>query len=146
MHGGYWFKKLLGLPLLIKEYEEQIEFDLHRYHGLTLDDYWQDRVSPRLLLIYIEQLPAESAYKQKLSKETPAEWSITDHLLANVCDLLARANWQRQGKRHAQKPKPLPRPGKRPTIKSKYGSAEGWNQTKLRKFLDSKKPRQEAGP
>ncbi|MGC4891090.1 hypothetical protein [Micromonospora sp. DT227] len=41
-----------------------------------------------------------------------ARWSITDHLLAVVVDLLAGANWQRGGGK-GPKPKPIKRPDPR---------------------------------
>ncbi len=37
-------------------------------------------------------------------------WSITDQLLAAIVDILQFGNWQRAGKKHAPKPKRLPRP------------------------------------
>lgn len=46
-------------------------------------------------------------------------WSVTDYLLAIVADHLAMANWQRQGKKGAPKPKPIPRPGDNNS--AKYG-------------------------
>jgi hypothetical protein len=39
-----------------------------------------------------------------------AEWGVTEHLLAHVVDLTARANWQRGGGK-GRKPKPIQRPG-----------------------------------
>jgi hypothetical protein len=39
-----------------------------------------------------------------------ADWSTDTHLLANVVDLLAGANWQRGGGGSARRPKPLQRP------------------------------------
>lgn len=41
-------------------------------------------------------------------------WSIEAQLLADVVDLLAIANWQRQGKKSAKKPKPVERPWRKP--------------------------------
>jgi len=40
-----------------------------------------------------------------------ASWSVTDHLLAAVVDVLQAANWQRAGDSKAPRPKPIPRPG-----------------------------------
>ena len=37
-------------------------------------------------------------------------WSDTECLLALMADSLAEANWQRQGKKGAARPKPVPRP------------------------------------
>lgn len=52
-----------------------------------------------------------------------ASGTVTADLLAHVVDLLAAANWQRQGKKTAAKPKPLPRPGRAPADGQRYGSA-----------------------
>ena len=38
-------------------------------------------------------------------------WSQTTVMLADIADLLAGANWQRQGDKKAPKPQPYPRPG-----------------------------------
>ena len=35
------------------------------------------------------------------------DWSRSDHLLAVIADLLGMANWQRQGKKGAARPKPI---------------------------------------
>jgi hypothetical protein len=48
-------------------------------------------------------------------------WGVTDYLLAAVVDLLANANWQRQGKKSAPKPRPIKRPGQA-ADGTKYGS------------------------
>jgi hypothetical protein len=47
-----------------------------------------------------------------------AEWGITDHLLANVVDVLAIANWQRGGGKGSRPPR-VPRPGTKD--QTKYG-------------------------
>jgi hypothetical protein len=39
------------------------------------------------------------------------EWGLTDHLLAQLIDAVNEGNWQRQGKPHAPRPKPVKRPG-----------------------------------
>jgi hypothetical protein len=41
-------------------------------------------------------------------------WSVEAQLLATIADALHVANWQRIGKRSAQKPKPIPRPWEAP--------------------------------
>ena len=40
-------------------------------------------------------------------------WTVDQHLLASIVDLLAAANWQRAGNRKNPRPKPLPRPGQK---------------------------------
>jgi len=39
------------------------------------------------------------------------DWTQHTYFLADLIDLLAQANWQRQGKRNATRPKPVERPG-----------------------------------
>lgn len=46
-------------------------------------------------------------------------WGPAEYLLALIADELAIANWQRQGKKGAPRPKPLPRPGDKSVT---YGS------------------------
>lgn len=66
-------------------------------------------------------------------------WRTTDQLLASAVDLLQFANWQRQGKPHAPKPKPVPRPwqksrgqklGSKPIPISKF--ADWWESKRKR--------------
>lgn len=45
---------------------------------------------------------------------------MNGHLLALIADAVNVGNWQRQGKKNATKPKPIPRPGL-DDGKSKYG-------------------------
>lgn len=97
-------------------------------------------------MVFIEKLPPESSFKRRLAEKTVAEWTLEQHLLAMIADLLARGNWQRQGKRHAQKPKPIPRPGKKTSVSVVHGSVKGLDPRKVREYLESKKPRKEAGP
>ncbi len=56
----------------------------------------------------LQHLPPESATHTAL---LGPQWTRTDHLLATVVDVLAIANWQRQGKKGAPRPKPVRRPG-----------------------------------
>lgn len=50
------------------------------------------------------------------------QWSREEHLLAGIYDVLALANWQRQNRRGAPKPKALPRPGTKPQER-RFGTA-----------------------
>jgi hypothetical protein len=95
-------------------------------------------------MIFIENLPQDSAFKRKHASKTGAEWTLDQHLMAMMVDLLARGNWQRQGKKHAQKPKPIPRPGKRSSVNIVHGNVKGLDPRKVREFLESKRPRREA--
>lgn len=62
----------------------------------------------RKLVALLNHLPPESATVAALHGP---QWTRVEYLLASVVDVLAAANWQRQGKKGAPRPKPLPRPG-----------------------------------
>jgi hypothetical protein len=75
---------------------------------------WRD-----LLVIVRRSSPGSDLARELNGGEPP--WGVTDYLLAAVVDLLANANWQRQGKKSAPKPRPIKRPGQ--TVEGqKYGS------------------------
>lgn len=97
-----------SLCVLIDRYTEALEFDLLAM-GLRLR--WLGDGTGRLdwgdLLTIVKQAAPGSA----LRRAAGDGWSVTDHLLALVADELAVANWQRQGKRNAPRPRPIPRPG-----------------------------------
>lgn len=57
----------------------------------------------------VRHLPPGSATAH--AQESPAEWGHTEHLLADVRELLRAANWQRGGDKKRPRPKPIPRPG-----------------------------------
>ncbi len=78
--------------------------------GLRLADAGSAWLSWRDLWVIIRNTRPDSALSLAVNGPK-ASWSTTHYLLAAVVDLLAGANWQRQGKPNAQKPKPLPRPG-----------------------------------
>lgn len=54
------------------------------------------------------------------------EWGITDYLLANLIDLTAAANWQREnaGLTKEQRPSPRPKPMYRPGVSSSRKTME----------------------
>lgn len=110
---------IAGLCWLLERHAEAIEFDLLAL-GLRLDDLGTDRLTWRDLLVVIHRSGPESALQVELNDGQP-HWKVTDYLLAHIADLLAVANWQRQGKKSAPKPKPLKRPGQK-TDGQKYGS------------------------
>jgi hypothetical protein len=59
--------------------------------------------------VLIEYLPRESCTARAVHGPV-TEWGDTEHLLANVLDVLNAANWQRGGGKGAR-PRRLPRPG-----------------------------------
>lgn len=79
----------------------------------------------------VEYLPRESAYAREVHPTT--EWSAAEYLLASTVDLLSSANWQRGGGK-GKRPKPLPRPGEKPTS-TRYGST-GRSVGEMRRLLD----------
>ena len=81
--------------------------------GWDLLDYWRcnGRLSPRRLLLFIEQLPPGSAVDRSIRGQC-ATWTISDYLLARAVDALEAANWQRGGGK-GSRPKPVQRPESR---------------------------------
>lgn len=92
--------------------------------GRRLDDLGTPALSWRDLLVVVRQSGPGSALARAISPDLAAWGSgqVTADLLAVVADLLAAANWQRQGKKSAPKPKRIKRPGVANEDK-KYGSA-----------------------
>lgn len=104
---------ILSLLELIDAHGEALEFDLIGL-GLRLRDAGSRRFSWRDLWVVVRQSPTTSALARAVHGERVL-WSAETHLLAHVADLLAAGNWQRAGRRNAQKPKPVPRPGQTKT-------------------------------
>jgi hypothetical protein len=103
-HGG-----ILGLLSFLSEFEEPLEADLLRFWHLDLPaDLGTMRLTWRRLGILVRNLPAESATLRAMHGHA-ADWSVTDHLLAAVVDVLQGGNWQRGGGK-GKRPKPLERP------------------------------------
>lgn len=114
---------------------------MHLYYGVQLADYYLEKYSPRYLMVRIENLPAESSFKQAVAPEEMA-WSIETHMLANIFDILASANWQRavaSGKKGVRKPKPIKRPGQKGAGR-RIGDTTGRSPLEVREFLDTLKP------
>lgn len=98
-----------GLVELLDEHGEAVEYDLIAL-GLRLRDLGTERLTWRDLFVIVRQSPRTTALNRERLGEA-ADWSLTEHLLAGVFDLLAGANWQRSGDKHAPRPKPIARPG-----------------------------------
>ncbi|MCX5091758.1 hypothetical protein ACFVW1_18020 [Streptomyces olivochromogenes] len=83
---------------------------------MDLLDWHHGRLSSRRLAVLVRHLPRDSALLKELHGEA-AEWSLTDHLLANVVDRLAEANWmfamvnRDEDSEPLDYPEPVPRPG-----------------------------------
>lgn len=89
-----------------------MECDLSRYHRLDLLDLYRGRLAWRKVLVFATHLPRESSLVTAVVGE-PAEWSVTDHLLAHVVDginHLLYAYIAAHSKSKPAAPKPFPRP------------------------------------
>jgi hypothetical protein len=75
--------------VLLNRHHEAIEFDLHRWLGMDLLDFWRGRISARKLLVLLLRLPAESEFKQAVDPDGTviASWRPTDYILADLFDL-----------------------------------------------------------
>lgn len=81
-------------------------------------------MSWRDLWVVVRNSGPDSALVRAIHPELSA-WAngaVLADLVALVADLLAVANWQRQGKKSAPKPKRIKRPGAK-TDEKKFGSA-----------------------
>jgi hypothetical protein len=89
--------------LLLTEYHEELEIDLHR-QGIDLLDVWRGRLSLRRLELAIRHLPASSALVRAVDPDAAAmsEMPPVGYVLMDFFDLFARAKFQN--------PKPYPRP------------------------------------
>lgn len=67
-------------------------------------------MSIRRAVALTRNLPNDSATARAVHGDS-VDWTVTDHLLAHIGDLLAAANWQRAGDNNKPKPKPIQRPG-----------------------------------
>ncbi|WPM94340.1 tail assembly chaperone [Arthrobacter phage Cupello] len=81
--------------------------------GRSLEDLGTPALSWRDLFVIVRQAPATSALARAVTPELAA-WAsgqVLADLAANMVDLLAAGNWQRQGKKSAPRPKRVKRPG-----------------------------------
>lgn len=78
------------------------------------------------LLAIVRHLPESSALQRAVNGPDAAEWSVTNHLLANVADSAAWLVWSKTSdasrKPPRNQPKPIPRPGVEDTSKKQIGS------------------------
>ncbi|AZS10391.1 tail assembly chaperone [Arthrobacter phage Supakev] len=116
---------LLGF---LREHRGAIEYTLLSM-GKDLDQLGAE-LDWRQLWQIIAHAPLGSAIGLSIHGEA-AEWSVTDHLLAIVVDVLNDANWQRGGGKGAQ-------PGrlKRPGVKDKNTQSFGSEPIKISEFND----------
>lgn len=102
--------KIIAVWRTLQDHADAIEADLARYYHLRLSQLGTRDLTWRHLYVLIEQLPAESALHREMAGED-FPWTMQNHLLATIADLLAGANWQRGGDANAKRPKRIERPG-----------------------------------
>lgn len=92
-----------------------MEADFHRYYGLDVLDLYRGRMSPHKAARLFGQLPPDGAVGRANAGEG---YTITDHLILEMIDLLVGANWQRanQGRKKSEQTPP-PEPARRPGTK-----------------------------
>ncbi|QGJ97154.1 tail assembly chaperone [Arthrobacter phage Maria1952] len=111
---------------LLREHRGAIEYTLLTM-GMDLDQLGAG-LDWRQLWQIIAYSPLGSALGKSLHGEA-AEWTVTDHLLAIVVDVLQDANWQRGGGKGAQ-----PARIKRPGVKDKNTQSFGSEPIKISEF------------
>lgn len=110
--GGDQGPKLLTLVALRSACPEELDADLHRFHGGT---YRQLRVelTARELAAVAASLPAiqGSAVRRFLAPEGH-DWGHAEELLAGVFDRLGELIWQNVGDQNRPHPEPYPKPNR----------------------------------
>jgi hypothetical protein len=85
--------------------------------GHTLDALGTEAFSWYDLAAVVKHVQTEPS--SALAKELHGPiWSVEAQIAAVIADTLAMANWQRAGKKSAQKPKPISRPWEQPKTTS----------------------------
>lgn len=85
--------KRVGLIRQIRQYEDAVEADLQRYYRIDYRDRWRGTLPLRRLLVLVDHLPDESAFKSAREGRLPI--SVTDSLLMDVWSALT-------GKKHTR--------------------------------------------
>lgn len=80
------------------------------YPGVDLSDAGTSGLSWRRLAVLIEQLPRGSQTRNAVLGEDQ-DWSMGDHLVANVIDAVFMLAWVTAGNKKNPKPDPIARPG-----------------------------------
>lgn len=93
------------------------------------------------LLIFVRVVQKEPSSALATELHGPA-WTIEAQLLAEAVDALNMANWQRAGRRHAPRPKRLPRPWEKP--KTTTLGADPIPISKFNDWWDSKRAKRQA--
>lgn len=104
---GYRPGGIIGLLTLPRDQWEALEADLMNA-GFTVEDY-PDRLTLYTLHVFMRHSKHGSNVFKVLHGER-ADWGYTQELLARLIEATWDGNWQRAGRQHAPKPKPLARP------------------------------------
>jgi hypothetical protein len=113
----------MGLAALLRD-PDTLEFDLQRYHGIDVADYWRGELSLRRLSVLVYHLPPESATARKFNPDV-AGWTVEAYLLAHLYQTLT-------GEPHPA----LPKEQRASNGKSRY--------RELRAALEAQRARREA--
>lgn len=124
---------IAGLCELIRNHAEAVEFDLIRY-GLRLRDLGSPHFTWRDFLVIVRRMPyADSALAAEMN---PADspWTLAEHLLAELVDVQRLALWAKtkDGSKNRNRPKPIERPGNRPT---RIGAGNGMSFEEMDAWL-----------
>jgi hypothetical protein len=103
--------------------------------GLGIDDIGTERFPWQRLTGWLRWLPRESALWRSMHGDR-ADWDLQSHLLADIVDLLAAANWQRGGGKGTR-----PKPVKRAKARNVTGDASRLSQAQIRAVLDARRPK-----
>lgn len=99
-------------------------------------------MTPRRAGVLANALPPGSATHTALSSDDA--WTTTDHLLANVVDLLNGANWQRAGSR-GKAPDLLERPQEAARNRAANEAAIARASRRAAALIERRRQRQEEG-
>mgnify|MGYP001148205467 CR=1 FL=1 len=102
--------------------------------GIDLRTLGSRDLTYRRLSVLLHHSRPGSAFLRSLAGED-AEWSLTDHLLASVIDVLNAANWQRGGGK-GSRPKPVSRPGVKDKGSEHFGTAVSIEELRRRLEVD----------
>lgn len=110
MGRGHYAGGSLELARLIDEAGESVFADLKRYYGVDLGDVLRPEsgLTPRQVLVYINQLPAESNTMAHLQGGDQFRgWSPEVYMLANVFDAVRAHTHTYVSANSKKKPKPF---------------------------------------
>jgi hypothetical protein len=109
--------------MLPREQWDALEADLMQV-GFTLDDYPQ-RLSLYSLFQFVRHATRGTNLFRVVNTPERADWGYPEELLARLIEATQEGNWQRAGRAHAPRPRPLQRPWEvAPKTVQKFGRKE----------------------